>query len=255
MSINGEEQKKSITEAVLKKIKSGNIKMKPRVWFIFKTVLLISGVLALALFIAYLISFAFFSLRLTGAWFLPRFGPPGIRIFFSSLPWLLISIIVISILLLEIFAKKFSFVYRRPIIYSLLILIVIGVSLGFLIERTPLHRNLFERAREGNLPAIGPVYRQGFPSIENVHHGIVSEVNDNGFKIETPRGEKLIVIIGPETRLQPEANIKENDEVVVLGERNDDTIQAFDVRKVERDFNLFRPRGNSGPPPLPNFEQ
>lgn len=253
--MNQEEQKKSITEEVLNKIKSGDIKMVSKIWFIFRTVLLVLGILILTLFIIYLVSFTLFSLRFTGVWFLPRFGFPGMRIFFGLLPWPLIFITAILIILLEVFAKKFSFVYRRPLVYSLLVLIVIALSMGFLIERTPFHRNLFQRAQEGNLPAIGPVYRQGFPPIENVHHGIVSEIINDGFIMETPKGEKLTVIINPETRLQPETGIKENDEVVVLGKKDNDTIQAVDIRKVERDFNLFRLRENFKPSPPPNFQQ
>ncbi len=238
--MNNNQQENYIGDKVLNKIKSGEIKMKPKIHFILRAVLLILSTLILALFIICLVSFIIFSLRSSGILFLPKFGFPGIRIFFSSLPWLLILIAVILIILLEIFTKRFTFVYRRPILYSLLAIIFIVILGSFIINKTPFHSNLFWRAQEGRLPAIGKLYRgYGAPKIGNVHYGIVSEVTDDGFKIETLRGEALIVIVSSETRFPLKTDIKKDDVIVVLGKRNNDTVQAIGIRKVEKDLNLF----------------
>jgi hypothetical protein len=245
--MNNNQQRNSISDKVLNKIKSGEIKMKPKIYFILRAVLLILSALVLALLIICLVSFIIFSLRSSGILFLPKFGFPGIRIFLSSLPWLFILIAITLIILLEIFTKRFTFVYRWPIIYSLLAIIFIVMLGSFVIDKTPFHSNLFWRAQEGRLPAIGKLYHgYGVPRIGNVHYGVVSEVIDGGFKIETLRGEELIVMVSSKTRFLLKTDIKKDDAIVVLGERNNNTVQAIDIRKVEKNINLFpsqRPRG------------
>ena len=139
---------------------------------------------------------------------------------------------------MEVFAEKLTLVYRQPIIYSLLTIILIVFVSGFLISRTPFHSNLFLKAQERHLPAIGPFYRNfGAPPVSNVHPGMVSEVTDNGFIIETPRGERLDIITSKDISLKTE--IKEGDMIVVLGERKGDTVQASDIREVEKNPDLF----------------
>ena len=248
------EQKNSISDKIIDKIKSGDIKMKPRISFILKMALMGLGAFFLFLFIIYLVSFIIFSLRTSGVLFLPRFGFHGIGILFGSLPWVLVLIVAILIVALEIFSKRFTSVYRRPIICSLLAIIVLALAIGFLIERTPFHSNLFLSARDRHLPVMGPFYRNfGAPPIHNVHRGIVSEIIDNGFKIETPREETLTIIIAPETRILSDETIKQGDEVVIFGERSDGTVNAFEIRQIEKDFNLFPP--GQIPRGQPHFEQ
>jgi len=241
--MNNQEEKNSIVDKILNKIKNEKVKMKPKIYFILRTVLLVGGSLVLIFLIISLVSFIVFSLRTSGALFLPKFGSPGIKIFFMSLPWLLILIAIILTVLLEIFSKKFTFVYRQPIFYSLLIIIIITFIGSFLINKTSLHPNLFWKAQERHLPGIEMVYRDfGVPRIKDVYYGIISGITDNGFNIETPRGEVFNIIINSETRLALEVNIEEGDAVVILGKQSNSNIQAFDIHKVKKDFNLFRPQ-------------
>jgi len=232
-------QQNSINNKVINKIKSGNIKMKPKIYFVLRTALLMLSILVLVLFIVCLISFIAFSLRSSGVWLSPAFGFPCIKMLFGSLPWVLILITVVLIVLLEIFAKKFTFVYRKPILYSLLIIILVVFLGGFLIDKTPFHSNLFWKAQEGHLPGFGSFYRDfGNPKFKNIHQGVVSEVINNGFLIENHRERIISVMITPETRL-PSEKIEEGDVIVVFGERDNGQIEALNIRKTKRDFNFF----------------
>ncbi len=232
-------QQNSISDKVINKIRSGDIKMKPKAYFVLRTALLVLGILVLFLFIVYLISFITFSLRSSGIWLSPVFGFPGIKILFGSLPWVLILITVVLIVLLEIFAKQFTFIYRKPIIYSLLVIILVVFLGGFLIDKTPFHPNLFWKAQEGHLPGFGSFYRDfGTPKFKDIHQGVVFEVIDNGFLIENPRERIISVMITPETRL-PSEKIEEGDVIVVFGERDNGQVEALDIRKTKRDFNFF----------------
>lgn len=189
--MNNQQPKNSIVNNVLERIKSGRIKMRPKIYFILKAVFWALAVFSVVLFILYLVSFIVFTLRASGTWFLPGFGFAGIRILFGSLPWLLILATVILIIALEIFAKRFAVVYRRPILYSILIIIVFVLLGSFIIGETQFHPNLLWKAQDRRLPAIESFYRDyGTPRLQNVHFGIVSEIIDNGFTIETPRGKR-----------------------------------------------------------------
>jgi hypothetical protein len=239
-------QKSLITGKVLEKIKSGRVKMRPKAHFVLKTALVALGFILIILFLLYLISFIVFTLRMSGIWFAPGFGFYGIKIFLFSLPWLLILIAIILIIVLEILVKYFSFAYRRPILYSILGIIALVFLGSFVINQTKIHPCLFQKAQERNLPVAGKFYRDfGAGKFRNAHRGVVSETTEKGFKIETPRNETLNIIITPETRFPFGKDIEENDNVMILGERDNCTVRAFGVRKVDDNLNNL-PRKNRG---------
>ncbi len=241
--MNNNQEKNNIIDKVLNKIKSGEVKMKPKMYFILKTVLIMIGFLAAGLFVLFLISFIGFHLRASGVWFLPGFGLRGFRTFFSYLPWLLILIAALSIIVMETLLKRFAFVWRKPIIYSLLVVILIAFLGGFLIDKTPFHQGLFLKAREGKLPLAGPIYRDfGMPRFQGVQRGVVEEITEKGFKIRTFDDQLLTVVLIGDTQFPPGKEIKQGDSVVVMGERGDDTVQAFGVRKIEDELRPFERR-------------
>lgn len=233
-------QKNDINQKIFEKIKDGKIKMTPKFYFFLKTVFLIIGGVFLMFFIIYLISFIIFSLRATGILFLPKFGFWGLGFFFNSLPWLLILISVFLIILLEMFAKKFSFVYKRPIIYSLLTVIII-VSIGsVLMYELPLHLQLFRRAQQRKLPAMGAAYRDfAAPKMKNIHYGEIANLTEEGFIIENPRGEIIRVNISSKTNIPSNVKFEIGNEVIILGERKNDGVDALGVRSVKKDFEMF----------------
>lgn len=240
------QQQNSISNAVLNKIKSGEVKIRPRIYFVLKTALIISGAVVAVLFALYLISFIVFAMRATGIWFLPGFGFFGMRLFLTSLPWILILLALIFIVGLEIFAKNLTFVYRRPIIYSLLAIIVFAFVGGFIIDRVKFHENLFWRAQERRLPIMGNFYRH--PNItepRDVHRGVVSEITNSSFRIKKPDNQSLTIILRPETQLPLGKEIKEGDIVVVMGRQDDDTVYALGIRRIDDQFDTFGrpPRG------------
>ncbi len=230
-----ENKNNNIEKEVSEKIKSGDIKMKSRSYFVLRTILLIAVIVILALFVIYLISFIIFSLHTSGVWFLPSFG-----ILFSSLPWLLILLSIVLILALEVFAERISFVYHRPVMYSLIFIIVAVILASVLVGMTSFHSGLFESAYDQHLPVIGQFYRSfGTPRIHNVHNGVVTKLTDNGFAIETPNGETFNVILNSKSPSAMQTTIKVGDTIVVVGNKNGNTIQATDVSKIQEDSNLF----------------
>jgi len=232
--------KSNLANKVLDKIKSGQVKMRPEIYFILKTILLITGIIVVALFALYLTSFIIFALRASGVWYLPGFGFSGLRASFALLPWLLILASIFLIIVLEILVKHFSFTYRLPLIYLILCLIIFALLGSLLIDKTSLHPSFFNRAKERRLPVAGNLYRGfGMAKFNNAHRGIILEITANGFLMQTRSDERLTIVISADTRLLSKINFNKNDMVIVLGERNNNTVHALGIRLINDYFRPF----------------
>lgn len=238
--MSDEPNNQSMKDSILKALDSGRVRMKPRWQFITKTAMFIAGIVLIALTALYLGSFIVFMLRRNGVWSTPGFGLQGIGIFLISLPWVLIVVSLIFIFLLEILIKRYSFAYGRPFLYSALgILALIGVG-GIALGYTSFHQILFDQARQGRLPVGGALYHQFRSGPENVTVGTITKITDNGYKIEGPGNQIFSVVITPQTQLPSGNALKIGDAIVVLGQRQNNTIQATGIQKSD----YLPPRGD-----------
>lgn len=238
--MNNPKNKNIIKDAVLAQIKSGQAIMKPKWHFILKTILVAIGVTIVALTLLYLVSFIFFVLRQTGVFFIPSFGFRGIGIFLISLPWLLILTGLVFFVTLEILVKRYSFTYRKPLLYSLIGIIIFVLVGSFIVSRTGIHQGLFRNAEEHRLPIVGSLYRNyGLQRMENVHPGTIDELTDEGFRMSNRRGEILNVLISSDTRFPLGIDFEIGDRVVIIGERDNGTIEAFGVRRIDDEMRQF----------------
>ncbi len=234
-----EEEKNSIRDKVSEAIKSGEVKMRPRWHFAIRALIAVIAVAVILLALLYLLSFIVFSLHQTGAWFVPAFGFHGISTFFISLPWLLFLIGLVLFIILEFLVKRYSFSHRRPLIYSIFVIVFVISLGGFITARTSFHRDLYERAEKDNLPILGQFYRGvALQRFDEIHRGFIIKITESGFLLGNPFNETLEIIIGPETRFPFGVDFVEGDEVVVFGKRDDDVIHAFGIRQI--DFNEER---------------
>jgi glucan phosphoethanolaminetransferase (alkaline phosphatase superfamily) len=239
--MTAEEFKKSIKEGVLAKIQVGQAKMKPKWYFMGRTLATIFTGVILAAVLVFLISFILFALKLSGAWFVPSFGARGLGLLFSSLPWILILVVLLFIVLLEWLIKKYSHVYHKPLLYSALGITLLAVVTGVAIAKTPLHQGAYEKAMQEKVPVVGPLYRQydkrQHPSI---HPGTVIQMTQEEFVMRERRGNTYRVIITPETRFPHGVNFATETMVIVIGEPGDGTISAVGVKVIDNDFDGFR---------------
>ncbi len=225
---------KTIGEKILKKIKKGKIKMKPKSYFVLKSILFVVGIVFAFLLTIFLASFIIFILRASGVLNFPTFGLRGLGMFFTSLPWFLVLFVIVFVIILEFLAKRFSVVYQRPLIYSILGIVIIVLLLGVFIAGTPMHSKLFQGVQEGKLSVLRPLYKwRHIRTPDNVYFGRVLNLTDNGFEIETKEGEILSIVISSETRFfQSVRYIKEEDSAMVIGDKDGFIIKAIGVRKI-----------------------
>lgn len=143
---------KDIKKEILNKIDKGEVSMKPKIFFMLKSLSVALGLIIGTLVTLFLFSFIIFALKGSGAIHLSGFGGKGLVLLILSIPWLLVITILLLILLLELLAKHFAFVYRKPAVYSALGILLLIVFAGSLIAASPMHTKINERAYFGEVP-------------------------------------------------------------------------------------------------------
>lgn len=242
------EEKKSIKKLVLEKIESGKTAMKPKWHFALKAVLAGTGIFIFFLLSLFVFSFIVFALHKSGAWFVPAFGSRGIGGLFSAIPWVLVGAGIIFIVVLEVLARKYAFAYRKPLLYSVVGIVVLVISGGLAVSATRMHDSFSRFVMEKDIPFAGPIYKEfHMKRFPDVHPGIVREIKESGFLLENELGGIYDVFVTRATRFPFGSEIEGGDSVVVMGERKENVIRAFGVRRVDEDFVPFREfkgRGN-----------
>ena len=227
---------------ILKKIKNGELDMRPHWHFVLKGLLMLVGIIVVALCVIYLLSFILFTLKQTGVGFAPLYGFKGLGMFVLSSPWLLIVFAAVFLVLLYILVSKYSFSYQRPLIYSMLGVVLLVLVSSFVIGQTSAHRSLQQFAEHNNVPGLAPLYR-GVTNDrpENITPGIITELNTDGFVIQSDRNNKFTVVVSERTKKRRGVTYDVGDVVFVFGEKSGETIRAIGIRPAPRDFEVRRP--------------
>lgn len=221
----------NLKETVLKRIQSGEVSMRPKWHFVLKGILLLSGVGLLLLSLIYLLSFTLFVLRESGVLFVPGFGLRGMFALVFSSPWLLIVLALVFIIALEILVRRYSFAYKKPLLYSVVGIVFISLVGVTVMAQTTVHERIQQSADQGNLPFIGDVYRAyNQKEGRQVHVGIIEEVTENGYIVSGKRGEELIVNTDQSTRFVNVDEPEVGESIVILGEKKKNEITAQGIR-------------------------
>ncbi len=227
----------SIKEKVLEKIKKGEIRMRPKVYFSLKKVFSLC-LFAFAIFLSFFfLSFIHFHLISSGLWYLPKFGPKGFLVFFKNLPWVLIIFAFVLVFLSTILFWNFSF--RWPLFVSLLGIFLVLFFGSFAMEKMAIHPKLLLEAKEGReLPLISPIYlRYGEQKFKEFHRGIIEKVSTSSVFIKKPDGEVLELKF--EKWPEQIKEMKEGEGVVIFGEKENGKIKNFKMRKIKDQFLPF----------------
>ncbi|MBI4090488.1 MAG: hypothetical protein HY422_00520 [Candidatus Komeilibacteria bacterium] len=226
-------QPTTLRSVILDEIKKGQLRMRPKWHFVLRNSLLITGGVILFLVLLYLVSFVAFVLRQNGVWFVPIFGLRGWLAFMISLPWLLIGLSLVFMVILELLVRHCAFAYHRPLLYSLLGIMLVVLAGSFLVNQTTLHLQLAQFSEKHPLLLTGPFYRGfGHERFRDIHPGLITGTTTNGIVIQTERGETLYIGITPHTRLPLGMDFTVGDVIVVFGDRDDDLIEAYGIRRV-----------------------
>jgi hypothetical protein len=219
---------------VLSKIKSDEVRMKPKAYFTLKAVGLVVVATLTLIVSALVLSYLIFSIRVSGHFFLLGFGKEGWYAFLTLFPWTALILDLILLIALDRLLQQFRFGYRIPLIYLGIGTLAFTFSFGILINDTPLHGMLMERAEQERLPVIGGFYRElrESPPSEGIFVGTVEEVQGNSLILEIgPMKWDVFPESSPHT-VQIMQTLKTGDELFVAGTTTGDVIHAYGVEKM-----------------------
>lgn len=228
-----------VTEGtILERIRSGKLTMRSKSSFVAAVLftLVLSGlVLLLSIWLA---SFISFDLRITGHESLLGFGTRGLALFLSIFPWEFALLDLALIALLVWILQRFKFVYRMPILATLLALIIFGAAGGLLFDReTRFHDDRFGEAEAGELPPpIRDLYENVLPKApedKGVYRGFVTSISPDSFFMTYDDHDRdgddgtWAIMVPPRFDT---GTLKIGDHVYVAGDRDGKVVEAYGVR-------------------------
>jgi len=155
-NINMAKKISKTTREVMNRIKSQEVKMRPRAYFVLGSMLLGAGIVGVLLFTIFLTGAVFFKLRMAGAMHYLGLGKPGLRFFVRSFPWKVVGLAVLSFFGGSFLLKKHSKVYKVGLGWLVLGAVVTVIGLGMLVDKAGVNERL-ERRRE-----LKPLYETRF---------------------------------------------------------------------------------------------
>jgi len=184
--MNDHNPDKSISEAVLNKIRAGTVRRRSRMYFMLRVIAAVTISILLLVVSALVVSFILFSLHESGEQFLLGFGWQGIRVFFQLFPWVYAVVAVLLSILLEFLLKGFKFGYRLPLLNIFGGIVGVSIVLGIGIALTPLHSFLLHTADADRLPLVGPLYEHIFDPHEQqgACRGTVASIGTESFVLQ-----------------------------------------------------------------------
>lgn len=226
---------KKMSETLMKKIRSGEVTMKPRMHFVLQALLAIVGVLFLIASLVYIGSLTAFVLNQNSILELSKFGFLGIMPLLRALPWMLIVLGGVVFILIEVLARSFSFTHRQPVLYTTLGVLGIAFFGSLFLSQSSFHSQARERSLGERSPYEGMFYRHYENSLpENVFRGSILEVGSSSLSVRLVSGEETVVYIVPATKTPPFLTIESGEDILFIGKSIDGGIEAEAIRPLLR---------------------
>jgi hypothetical protein len=232
--MNNEKPENSIKKNILEKIQKGEIKMRPRSYFILRFILLILAVCLSFILAIFFISFIRFILSINGASFLPSFGWQGTMAMLTAFPWPILLVSAIFLILSALLSKQFTFIYHRPAIFGIIGILLIFFIGSLILHQIRLHEQIFEFSSGKKMLFINPMYNS-YRRLPPASHSVIGEVastTKTGFLIEDEDNQNFQIFVTPQTIFPSGQDIRENDTILVIGETQDSIINAMGIKKI-----------------------
>ncbi|MFZ5391549.1 MAG: hypothetical protein ACOZAJ_04740 [Patescibacteria group bacterium] len=240
-------QPDNLKQLVINKITSGQIKMHSKAFFATgRTLSWLSGLL-FSLLLILLTSLMFYILRYNSLVFKGS-GWAGWGIFFNSLPILILIITTLFGLILSLLAYRQTTAYKKPAVYTVSLVAILSLSAGLLINLTPLHARLSEKAFNQNLPWLGPIYNQNLNGRwSGATAGTLTKISDDIWEIEDSLQKNWQIQIKSYTRFPLGNDFDLGDKIIVRGPADETIITAQGIRKIQDEEKSIFPHMKKGP--------
>ncbi len=123
--------------------------------------------------------------------------------------------------------------YRKPIVYSLLIVLAFVMAGSLIEDNLKFHERFSDYAGRRGMSMFGPFYSNFLDQEQGeIHMGVIATSTNDGFILKTPNEGDLDVVVTSETKISRDLSLIENIAVVVFGERTENVVQAVGIKKV-----------------------
>lgn len=206
---------------IMAEIKNNNIKMKPRIYFILEKWLLKLLLLLILAIAAFFINISLFKLRIYDPIGFALLGIIGIRGFIGSIPWIMISVSIVSTTILIKLLSRYDFYYKKNFAVATLGVVIFLLTGGFLIDSTGLNENA---KKSGNYPLL---YKGIYLSDSWVMGEVeIVDKNKKEMIVETPHRETIKVVWSDSTFMPSGNNFEHGTYVQVSGNKQKSTFHA-----------------------------
>ena len=230
--MNIKEIKNSVWEKLNDKIQAQKLEVKDKKYFVWKNIFSLATIFLLVLIVLFCFSFIFFFISRNNLFGVGHFGMRSWQTLFFAFPWFLLILAIILIFILESIFKKYQLVYRRPLVYSLAVLLICAFVFGTVIARTSWHDQLLEQAQTRHLPVLGKMYRN-FDEPKNLHVGKLQERTEAIWTMQSRRGDLQFVLISTNTNFPQGNNFVVGDFLLVSGIKEEGKIEAWGIMPFE----------------------
>jgi hypothetical protein len=224
---------------ILERIQRGELTMRPRWHFVLRSILIFLCIAAVSVVTIYSACLFAFITTTSGREFIPMVALPDYGVFVLSSPWILLVLMIGFMATLEILVRKYTFGYRKPLLYTGLAIIGVISLCAYLISFTPTYRYFVDVARGDDQTYLSSMYQiYGERLLDYVYVGAITQMTTEGYILTLDTGETEQVIVDYETILPADAEFTVGDRVVVLGEHKFDQsefLYAYGVKSFTDD--------------------
>ncbi len=214
------------SQSVLAEIRARGLHMRPKWHFSLQTTLSVLTLFCVFLAAIYLTSLVVFVIRESGLSFAPRFGYRGWMEFLLSFPWLLVIGSLVFLAVLEELLCRYSFVYKRPLLYSAGTLVVILTLASVIADLDDLHPQIRNYSNAHGVPIYNSFAQPPFGRPSHFFHGVIIRTASGTITILKDGGAP--VHVNSET-LMPSDNYSTDSPVVIFGENINGEFHAYGV--------------------------
>lgn len=229
--MKNEEKQINISDKVLNRIQSDNVKIRSRWFFIAEKLGLESGLLMAILIGIIILCFILYIMEQNGVFEFMEFGPSGWSVILENIPYDLVILAITFFIVASFIIKQFDFSYRKPFyLFSCGIIILIVISGTFLMW-TGVSRTLFDKI--AGVKFINNLYTKkitNVPQGERAVIGQVVEVGRNTILVKTPQGKLLQVKFTPDIKHSLDLRHGQGQVIKILGHKSDGTYGADLIR-------------------------
>ena len=216
------------SQSILAEIRARGLHMRPRWHFSLRTTLSLLTVFCVFLVAIYLTSLVVFVIRESGLSFAHRFGYRGWTEFLLSFPWLLVIGSLVFLAVLEELLCRYSFVYKRPLLYSMGALVVILTLASVIVDLDGIHPQIRTFSNAHGIPIYDAFTQPPFGRPSHFFHGQIIRTASGTITILKEGGMPVHVDI--ET-MMPDNDSSTDTPVVIFGETVNGQFRAYGVSR------------------------